>query len=67
MDVQIDRSAINADCARLVSVFLALLHNVMVVMAEGLPVDALPEQALIPSVQNDTVDDQTDAARVRLG
>jgi hypothetical protein len=57
---------VNADRTCLASVLFALLHDVMVIVAERLPVGSIPEQLLIATMRHLVVNDQADAARVRL-
>jgi hypothetical protein len=43
--------------------FFPLLGDVMMVVAEGLPIRSFPEQRLVTTVRHDVVDPQADAAR----
>lgn len=64
--IGVSRSTINADSTSLATVFLALLDDVVIIVAERLPIAPIPEQALVAAVRCDVVDHQADAARVGL-
>lgn len=65
--VTADRPTIHADRSLLRPTMLeALLHDVVVVVAERLPVRPVPEQLLVTPVRYLVVDHQADATRVKL-